>query len=230
MQGSGHKIARVELSYFPLRGVVEKIRLVLEASGTPYDDRRIKPKSEWPALKNSGEFLFKQVPKATIHFEDGEKFDLFQSGAIFRFIARKTGLLGSNEIEAAKVEMFADGVEDIRQKYVKVCYSPEIESLKTPYLAETVPAEFGKFEAALKANGTGYLVGHSLTAADLYFFDILENHLALAGEGILDAFPLIKQLHAHVAAHPKIRDYLASGRRPEAINGPTSFFGAYREQ
>jgi hypothetical protein len=34
------QIQKVHLTYFPLRGVVEKLRLVLEAGGIPYEETR----------------------------------------------------------------------------------------------------------------------------------------------------------------------------------------------
>jgi hypothetical protein len=51
---------------------------------------RLRPK-EWGAHKKSGGYLFEQLPKATITFEDGSTFDLFQSLTIFRYLARKAG-------------------------------------------------------------------------------------------------------------------------------------------
>jgi hypothetical protein len=53
---------------------------------------RLRPK-EWGAHKKSGGYLFEQLPKATITFEDGSTFDLFQSLTIFRYLARKAGTL-----------------------------------------------------------------------------------------------------------------------------------------
>jgi hypothetical protein len=51
---------------------------------------RLRPK-EWGAHKKSGGYLFEQLPKATITFEDGSTFDLFQSLTILRYLARKAG-------------------------------------------------------------------------------------------------------------------------------------------
>jgi hypothetical protein len=146
----------------------------------------MRPK-DWPAHKKSGEYLFQQVPKASITFEDGSNFDLFQSLTIFRYFARKAGmyhlpkgresvgkltccvceigLAGEGEVNQAHVEMLTDAVEDIRQKFVKVCYSPDFEQLKVTYLADTVPVEFGKIENVLQLNGTGYLVGGEVPIA-----------------------------------------------------------------
>jgi hypothetical protein len=69
-----------------------------------------------------------------------------------------------------------------------------------------------------------------MTAADLYLFDVVENHIVLATEQVLEAFPLIKKLHETVASHAKIHAYLASGRRPQFPNGATATFGGYKEE
>jgi hypothetical protein len=58
--------------------------------------------------------------------------------------------------------MLIDASEDLRQKFAKVCYSPDFEKLRGPYVAETMPVEFGKIENILKSNGTGFLVGSSV--------------------------------------------------------------------
>jgi hypothetical protein len=74
------------------------------------------------------------------------------------------GLAGEGELNQARVEMLIDAVEDIRQKFAKVCYAPDFEKLRGPYLAETVPVEFGKIESILQHNATGFLVGPTVRA------------------------------------------------------------------
>lgn len=202
---------------------------MLEAGGIPYEETRLRPK-EWGAHKKSGGYLFEQLPKATITFEDGSTFDLFQSLTIFRYLARKAGLAGEGELNQARVEMLIDASEDLRQKFAKVCYSPDFEKLRGPYVAETMPVEFGKIENILKSNGTGFLVGSSLTAADLYLFDVVENHIVLATDQFLEPFPLLKKHHETVGSHAKIHAYVASGKRPQFPNGPTAIFGGYKEE
>ena len=69
-----------------------------------------------------------------------------------------------------------------------------------------------------------------LTAADLYLFDVVENHIMLATDQFLEPFPLLKKHHETVGSHAKIHAYVASGKRPQFPNGPTAIFGGYKEE
>ena len=87
---------------------------------------------------------------------------MLQRNYLYIYLCILSGLAGEGELNQARVEMLIDASEDIRQKFAKVCYSPDFEKLRGPYVAETMPVEFGKIENILKSNDTGFLVGSSV--------------------------------------------------------------------
>ena len=51
-----------------------------------------------------------------------------QSNAILRYIARKHNLLGTDEKEMIRVDMFENEVCDFRSTWVGLCYNPSFVS------------------------------------------------------------------------------------------------------
>lgn len=69
---------------------------------------------------------------------DGEH-QIVQSAAIMRHLGRKHGLYGNTELEATFVDMMADGVEDLRKKYLNLIYNGYSEEGKTKLANEFLP-------------------------------------------------------------------------------------------
>ena len=205
-----------KLSYFNLRGLGEKIRLLLEVAAIPYEDHRITSE-EWPVLKES--MPFGQVPQVEI--TEGDKtLTMVQSNAIVRYIARKAGLSGRTPEEEAKIDMFTEGVEDLRTKLVRVFYSPEFASLKDDLINKTIPDQLANFENLLRGSESGFFT-EKLSVADLVLFEVLEIVVAFS-PGALDGLEAVSRLHKQVASLPRVAAYLASGRRPTQINGSSA--------
>jgi hypothetical protein len=55
-----------------------------------------------------------------LYTEAGTTTTIGQSKAIERFVARKLGLYGSNEIESALIDIICEHIRDIKQKYSDV--------------------------------------------------------------------------------------------------------------
>uniref|UniRef100_A0AAR2LT20 Glutathione S-transferase n=1 Tax=Pygocentrus nattereri TaxID=42514 RepID=A0AAR2LT20_PYGNA len=146
--------------------------------------------------------VFGQLPK----FEDGDLV-LFQSNAFLRHLGRRHGAYGKNDCEAAHIDMFADGVEDLRTKYLKMIYQ-EYETGKDAYIKD-LPNHLCKFEAVLAKNKSGFLVGDSISFADYSLFEVLLNHQVLSPT-CLDSFPALNSFVATLSARPKIKAFLDS--------------------
>ena len=72
------------LTYFPLRGRAEAIRLVLEYVGATYEDKKVSFE-EWGAIKPT-------LPFGQIPFYEDEDVKIPQSMAIVRHLGRKYSL------------------------------------------------------------------------------------------------------------------------------------------
>ena len=94
------------LEYFALRGLGELPRLILEASGLPYDCVFHYLEGDWKPRA-----AFGQLP--VLH--DGE-LTISQSRAIVRYLARKACIDGATEAEKARVDMWCEFHRDLNEK------------------------------------------------------------------------------------------------------------------
>ncbi|VDN34708.1 unnamed protein product [Gongylonema pulchrum] len=186
-----------KVTYFPIRGLGEPIRLLLADQGIQFEDDRFNT-DDWPSLKP--QFQFGQVPCLV---DDGEQ--IVQSGAILRHLARKHDLYGSNELDATYADMFYEGVRDLHQKYVKMIYQA-YETEKEPFIKNILPEELTKLEKLLATRDGGkmFILGDKISFADYVLFEELDILLILDPH-CLDKFPLLKEYHSRMAERPNLK-------------------------
>jgi len=207
----------MKLTYFNVRGLGELPRLLLIDNGVDFEDQRVDKEREWPQLKPK--MKFGQIPC----LYDGD-FEVVQSGAIMRYLARKVGkgLYGANDKEATCIDMIYEGVNDLREKYWNLIYHTEFtDADKKKFMAETLPSELEKFEKLLKAKdgGAHYFNGAKISFVDYAVFEMMDALLTLCAQ-CLDKYPLLKAHHGRVAAREHLKTYLATDRRKNTpING-----------
>uniref|UniRef100_A0A4W2EB00 glutathione transferase n=1 Tax=Bos indicus x Bos taurus TaxID=30522 RepID=A0A4W2EB00_BOBOX len=130
--------------------------------------------------------------------------------------AADTGLYGTDEREAALVDMVNDGLEDLRRHCGHLIHHKREED-KAQYVQE-LPVHLQPFETLLSQNqgGQAFIVGDQISFADYNLLDLLLNHQVLV-PGCLDPFPLLSAYVARLSARPKLKAFLAS---PEHVNRP----------
>ncbi|XP_044278682.1 glutathione S-transferase P [Varanus komodoensis] len=201
------------ITYFPVRGRGEAMRLLLADQGQEWTED-VMTGEIWQKGDLKKSCVFGQLPR----FQDGD-FVLFQSNAILRYLARKHGLYGQNPQEAALLDMVNDGVEDLRVKYARLIYH-NYEAGKAAYI-EALPGELRPFENLLAQNdgGKAFIVGKQISFADYNLLDILHIHLVLAPD-CLASFPLLAGYVQRLNAQPLLKAYLESdARKQRPING-----------
>ncbi|XP_069485144.1 glutathione S-transferase P [Ambystoma mexicanum] len=199
--------------YFDVRGRCETARILLADQGQDWKEE-IVTFDTWTQGDLKSKCAFGQLPG----FKDGN-FELYQSNAIIRHLARTHSLYGKNDEEAAYIDMVADGVEDLRMKYAKLIYQ-NYEDGKATYI-ENLPKELQSFECILSKNhgGSGFIVGDKISMADYCLLDILIIHQVLAPECLKD-FPLLSAYVARLSARPNIKAFLESdAHKNRPING-----------
>ncbi|KAM3913196.1 glutathione S-transferase P 1-like isoform 2-T2 [Leptodactylus fuscus] len=193
------------ITYFPLRGRAENIRLLLGDQGATWEEEEVQMQ-DWKSGNLKKEAVFGQLPK----FKDGD-FVLYQSNSILRYLGRKYDIAGGSNQESALIDMVNDGVEDLRLKFARaIFYEPET---KDKYEAD-LPNHFSAFERILSqnCNGTKYLVGDKISYADYNLLDLLQTHLALF-PACLSTFPLLTAYIDRITSRPKLSEYLNSDAR-----------------
>ncbi|KAG2393519.1 hypothetical protein C9374_007050 [Naegleria lovaniensis] len=191
-----------ELTYFNIPGRAEAIKLIAEVGGVEYNFKPVTFQ-EWPQVKQHTKYG--QLP--FLKSSENQDFELCQSIAIARFIAREGNLYPSSNVDASFSDEYVNTIKDLNDAYFKAFFSPnKDEDLKKYY-----EGPFGQILKALEkeVKPSGFLVGDSLTWADLFLFDLLSG----IGKGQdLSAYPKLAALKETVAKNPKVAQYYESDR------------------
>ncbi|XP_035426516.1 glutathione S-transferase 2-like isoform X1 [Cygnus atratus] len=120
----------VTLGYWDVRGLAHAIRLLLEHTETPYEERQYSlgpapnfDPSDWTNEKEKLGLDFPNLP----YLIDGST-KLTQSNAILRYIARKHNMCGETEEEKLRVDMLENQVMDLRLSFIRLCNNPDFVS------------------------------------------------------------------------------------------------------
>jgi glutathione S-transferase len=215
--------------FFAARGRAELIRLVLAEAGVDYQEHPVgrgtppangRP-TDFQALRTTPLLPFGALPV----WEEPDGFVLAQSAAIANHVARVHGLQGRTEREAAQCEQMLGAYEDVRAELRKLAgVAPEGRApLREELASAFLPRWFGYFDRLLRANptGSGFVVGASLTIADLalwYLIELCQDN----GFGAAPArFPDLVAFAARVAQRPRLAEYVKSPRRHPFVPLPT---------
>ncbi|TRY76345.1 hypothetical protein TCAL_08357 [Tigriopus californicus] len=159
----------IKITYFDITGKAELLRLILSAGNMDFEDIRVK-KEDWPALKPTAPFG--QLP--TMEY-DGEIYA--QTNAMAKFLAKKAGLAGNDDLEELKMDMFMEFMNDIFSKLMGVFAKSESDkdAAGKKLFEEELPAMLKTLETHLEKNGGKFLVGDTLSYVDIAYFDLLQN-------------------------------------------------------
>jgi glutathione S-transferase len=187
-----------KLSYFDGRGLGEISRLVFTAAGVAFEDFRYGDSSERKFPDDKSTFTFEKMPELLV---DG-KVKIAQSKAIERFLARRFGLMGSNDIEAARIDMFVEQVRDIVADWYKIKDDKD-------KLAKFWENEFNNHLRVLNKNvdASGHLVGGKLSLADIHVYYALDTFKD--GTPVTEKYPNLAKIRDTVANNDKIKAYVA---------------------
>jgi len=194
-----------KLYYFDGRGRAELSRLIFAAAGQTYEDVRFA-QDQWPSKK--AEFDFGQLPALDV---DGVKVG--QSAAIANFLATQLGLVGKTPLEAFKSNMLAETARDLVEPLGRIMFEKDEERKKKAqeeFETVTLKNSLEKFEKYVEKHGSkGFLVGDSLTYADLAVYHAFFTVQQFLKRDPLSGHPHLTKFCASVQAHPKIAAYLA---------------------
>ncbi|KAE9555199.1 hypothetical protein FO519_001549 [Halicephalobus sp. NKZ332] len=194
----------IKFTYFDTRGLGEPARLILHHAKVPFDDVRVT-QEQWPKLKPT----FKTGKIPCLEY-DGHQ--LSESYAINRFLARKYGLAGKDEIEQALVDSIADVQKDFYYGmapwfYNKLGFAPgDAAELREKHFVVHTANYLPIFTKFLKESGSGFLVKSGLTWADFVLTEFLFSLKKLEPE-VLKDYPELQSLVDHIQQVPELKDY-----------------------
>mmetsp|Transcript_1468 Transcript_1468/g.4146 ORF Transcript_1468/g.4146 Transcript_1468/m.4146 type:complete len:273 (+) Transcript_1468:34-852(+) len=213
---------KVHMNYFEVQGVVETLRHVMALGGIEWTEEKWPVdfskfakegiRGAAPAFAKAQEdgTLDANLLRAPVCIIDGQP-GLGQSKALERYMARRLGLMGSTEMEAAQIDAVTEHVRDIKDKYQKAKGDKET---KAKFFATEMPEFMQKMEKAVKLlPGSGpALVGSGLSLADVSLYVFLVDFFTDKADAMasIDKCPRLKASVSAVAADPKITKYRAT--------------------
>merc|ERR1712106_190667 len=178
----------IKLTYFNLKGRAELARLILAQAEVDYEDCRIE-KEGWAELKTT--LPLGQLPVLEV---DGQTIG--QSITIARYLARRFGLAGKTDLDAAEADQAVDALTDMINSFSPLMKEKDEEKraeLKTVFGSETMPAWMKMMETLLTSKGGKHFAGNQLTWADIAIYNNLDMFQKHFGEPNLTECPNLKK-------------------------------------
>ena len=195
----------IKLTYFNLRARAEPARLLLAYAGVSYEDDRLPPPWEnieaWADQKTS--YPYGCLPML---YWDGQ--EIGQSLAITRFLAKQFGLAGRDNLEAGQVDEIIYALQDAINAGYSVLHEKVEEKkweLAKKLEQETVPTVLGQIEKRLVSRGGQFLVGNTLSWADIQTFFFCSE---LIDQKVLKKTPRLANLARRVGDFPNIKAWV----------------------
>ncbi|GMR35080.1 hypothetical protein PMAYCL1PPCAC_05275 [Pristionchus mayeri] len=198
-----------KLVYFAFRGLGEVPRQLFSLAGVKFENVRIED-DDWDANpKHRENTPFGQMP---VLFVDGKPIP--QSFAINRYIAKQyEGMAGKTPFESAWVDAIADQWKDFNAEFKKYWYvqlgyeEGDKETFKKDIGIPNRDKFFPLIVKQLKENGTGFIVGDSLTWVDV----LIANHvdgITLEQPDFLNDYPEVLVHKQKIHAIPALKKWL----------------------
>ncbi|XP_006008525.1 glutathione S-transferase Mu 1 [Latimeria chalumnae] len=218
----------MKLAYWDIRGLAQPIRLLLEYTGTPYEEKPYTcgeapdyDKSCWFNEKYSLGLDFPNLP----YLCDGAN-KIVQSNAIMRYIARKHNLCGEKEQEIIRVDIMENQVMDFRNGFGMLCYNPKMEDLKPAYM-EKLPELLKQFSDFLGERP--WFAGDKITFVDFLMYEMLDQHRMFEPK-CLEKYKNLQDFLDRFEALEKIAAYMKSSSFMKTpVNNKMAKWGAKKE-
>jgi len=222
-----------ELYYWPgIQGRGEFVRLALEDAGAEYVDVALVPEEEGggvPAMESILEGADIERPPFAPPFLKAGRQLIGQTANILLFLGGRldlaprdaAGRLWTHQLQLT----IADFVVEIHDTHHPIGgglyyeeQKPAAKRRSKDFLANRLPKFLGYFERVLQRNPAGgpWMVGSRITYADLSIAQVvagLRYAFPLASRKALRPCPRLRALHDAVFARPRLKIYVASGRR-----------------
>uniref|UniRef100_A0A1I7TDA7 glutathione transferase n=1 Tax=Caenorhabditis tropicalis TaxID=1561998 RepID=A0A1I7TDA7_9PELO len=195
-----------KLTYFDARGLAETARQLFVLADVEFEDNRLTIE-EFQKLKPT-------LPSGQVPILHVDGFEISQSAAIWRYLARKFGYSGKTPEEEATADSIIDHFKDFLVSFkhygAGLFFGKSQEELNRVRKEIVEPAckfYFSVLKKYLEKNTSGYLVGSDLTYADIA---VAENLTSLKNTNFFnpDEEKTLAAFHQKVNETPKLKEYL----------------------
>jgi len=199
-----------KLVYFGARGRGEPLRYIFAYAKVPYENHVVDFQADWPTLKP--QCPFGHIP---VLYVDGKP--LSQFAAIGSFLAREFGIDGKTNFERGRADMLVQGVnEAISNGYPEIVMAimsggdaAKVKEAWQSFKEKSAVPFLKRYTGFLKENKSGWLVGESLTYADLEVAEFVDRFDTCFEPGILNEYPELKALRDKVHKLEGVAKYVA---------------------
>lgn len=159
---------------------------------------------------------------------------LSQSSTIGRFLAKRFNFHGKNDIESAQIDEICDAIVDhelgiiVRiflivqlQSIISLAYwscfdaklGHDAQKIRLEnYMSVVTPKYFSKFDRILRDKSGQYLVGDSVSYADIRLFNHIEFFSEMTETNLIANYSHLQELIGNIKNIPKIKEWMS--RRP----------------
>jgi glutathione S-transferase len=192
------------LTYWPARGLGVVPQMLLVLSDLKHEINLTV--QVWP--QGSYETSAEKHPLINVPFltlPTGEV--IAQSGAVVRVLAAKCApAKPADDVAFARCEQALEHFQDFQKEWVRVTYGPDFEATKASFLDESVPYYFGALDKQMQLQGSNFIAGATLTAADLFLHEHVERLIGMTGStDAIKGMPKVLAVHAAVKALPALQ-------------------------
>jgi len=207
----GHKMV---LGYWKIRGLAQPIRLLLEYTHTPFEDKHYEigpgPDFDRSAWTNEKYKLGLNFPNLPYLIDPRTNLKLTQSNAILLYLGQRHQLAGDNASEAAVVNMILGHIYDLRDQISRIAYDAKYEDRKAEFFSGSMKTNVTEIESFL-ADGRKWSAGHKLSIADFVLYEVMSVCREMNPE-VLASAPKIQEHLTRFESLPAIAAYLKSDR------------------
>ncbi|KDO18088.1 hypothetical protein SPRG_16542 [Saprolegnia parasitica CBS 223.65] len=198
----------LKLTYFPIPGRAELIRLLLFIHDIPFKDERLTMEM---FLRRKAEFPFEQMPTLTIN-----GVEYAQSHCLARYVGKLTGMYPSDALDALRVDEILAFEDDIVKTTIAAVYEKDAvrqKAMATELSQTTLPKLFGLLEKRIAMTKGVFVLGETMTITDIALYALMatfkSSRLAFLDTTFIDKCAHLRAIHDAVRDHPKVQSWNA---------------------
>ncbi|CAG2102095.1 unnamed protein product [Medioppia subpectinata] len=171
--------------------------------------RNMAFKGCWLKEKVTIDLNFPNVP----YYMDGS-IKLTQSIAIMRYLARKHGLVATDEIEIIRQDLLEQQLTDIRLEFFGLLRSEDYNTERVEYIAKTLPQRLDSLSRFLGTRQ--WFTGNHINYVDFMAYEFIDWFRVFSPETV-DKYQNLIQMLTRFESLPTIKTYM---ELPEFITWP----------
>ncbi|ETV94437.1 hypothetical protein H310_11765 [Aphanomyces invadans] len=199
----------LHLSYFALPGRAELTRLLFAYGNVDFRDTRYTFE-EYGATKSTLNLPFGQLP--TLQVDGATTYA--QSLAIARYAAKRVGLYPEDPLVALEADSVVDTIAELYNATYPIIFGEKDKDAQTTKLDNLNNVVFPRTFERLEQRVQGpFFTGATVTFADVYLLDVVENHIGGFPDHLklnLAAYPKLQAIVATLHASDKLKAYYAT--------------------